>query len=67
MTIKDYSFETEVEEEKGDTVKLRDGVGKIHVFSISHARLVRFSQDMAAFVLESTNRLDFLEEEGRKN
>jgi len=67
MTITDYSFTTEAEKDQGDIIRLRDGTGQIHVFSMCHARIVRFSQDLSAFVLESTNRLDFLKEEGRKN
>jgi hypothetical protein len=66
MKLKDYLFVTG-DGESPDTVSLRDEAGKVHVFSISHSRFVRFSQDMAAFVLESTNRLDFLREEGRES
>jgi len=66
VTIKDYSFET-VEEGNSDIVKLRDEAGKVHVFSMSHHKLVRYSQDLSAFVLQATNRLDFLREEGREN
>ena len=67
MKIKDYLFLTGDGESKPDTISLRDEAGKVHVFSISHSRLVRLSQDMTAFILESTNRLDFLREEGREN
>ena len=67
MKIKDYSFTTEAKGDQGDTIRLRDGTGKIHVFSISHSRLVRLSQDLSAFAFEATNRLDYLEEEGREN
>jgi len=67
MTLKDYIFLTGDGESQPDTVSLRDEAGKVYVFSMSHSRLVRLSQDISSFTLHSTNRLDFLREEGREN
>ena len=67
MKIKDYLFVTGDGESKPDTISLHDEAGEVHVFEMSHRRLVRLSQDLSAFAFQSTIRLDFLREEGREN
>jgi len=65
MKIKHYSFA--VKEGEADIMRLKDETGKVHVFSMSHVGFVRFAQNLGKIALHSTNRLDFLKEEGREN
>jgi len=65
MTIKHYSFT--VKEGEDDIMRLKDETGKVYVFSMSHVRFVRFALNMNKISFDSTDRLDFLKEEGRQN
>lgn len=65
MEIKHYSFT--VKEGEEDIMRLKDETGKVHVFSMSHVGFVRFALNMNKISFDSTNRLDFLKEEGREN
>jgi len=65
MKITHYSFT--VKEGKDDFMRLRDAAGKVHTFSMSHVAFVRFADNMVKIAIDSTNRLDYLQEEGREN
>jgi len=65
MKIKHYSFT--VKEGEDDLMRLHDETGEVHVFSMPHKAFVRFAQNMNKISFDSTNRLDFLKEEGREN
>jgi len=65
MKMKKYGFE--VVDGEDDVLRIMDDKGRTYKFTMSHPAFVHFAQNITAMVIESTNREDFLLEEGREN
>ena len=67
MKMENYGFTVDDEDGDGDVIRIRDDKGRTYNFTMSHPAFVRFAQNITTMAIETTNREDFLIEEGREN